>query len=143
MSGCLVGRLADDGHIQAPADHASDVTERHTLIGDAVIAGAGRTLLKHEPVEAGSIQTMYRGPAVEPVSDIGGNAFLTRDANQSRDEAVIALTMHGRWKADDREADPARGDRKGRLFRLSGEGRAERILFSGEGTLTLNNQRAG
>jgi hypothetical protein len=40
--GChyLFGGLADDRDVQASGDHASDVPERHALLGDAMIPGA-------------------------------------------------------------------------------------------------------
>jgi hypothetical protein len=64
----IAGGLADDGHVQAAADHAGDVAERHALVGDPVIPGSCGTLLKHEPVEMSSIEPVHRGPAVKPVA---------------------------------------------------------------------------
>ncbi|MDB6045180.1 MAG: hypothetical protein JWM63_3731 [Gammaproteobacteria bacterium] len=57
---CFLGGLADDRHVQAAADHASDVSERHTLVGDPVIPGSCGTLLEYEPVEMGSIEAVHR-----------------------------------------------------------------------------------
>jgi hypothetical protein len=76
MAGCLLRRLGDDGHVQAPADYLSDVSHRHALVGDPVISGSRSTLLKHEPVEVCSIEPVHRGPAVEPLTHIRRNALF-------------------------------------------------------------------
>jgi hypothetical protein len=94
---CFLGGLADDGHVQAAADHAGDVAERHALVGDSVIRGSSGTLLKHEPVEMSSIEPVNRGPAVKPVANIRRNALFTRDADESRNETVITVAMD-RWR---------------------------------------------
>ena len=54
MLSCLFAGLADDRYVQATSDHASDVSERHTLVSDPVILGSCRALLKHEPVKMSS-----------------------------------------------------------------------------------------
>jgi hypothetical protein len=46
MAGGLFARLAYDRHVQAAADDAGDVPERHTLFGDAVIAAPSPDVLK-------------------------------------------------------------------------------------------------
>src|SRR5258705_2535566 len=43
--GCLIVGLADDGRVQASADHASNISERNALVGDPVIPGSCGTLL--------------------------------------------------------------------------------------------------
>jgi hypothetical protein len=88
--GCFLGGLADDRHIQAAADHASDVSERQALVGDPMIPGSRGTLLEHEPVEMSRIEPVHGGPAVEPFAEIGRSALLTRKTDEERDEAVIA-----------------------------------------------------
>jgi hypothetical protein len=90
---CFLGGLGDDRQVQAPADHASDVSERHTLFGDPLIPGSCGTLLQHEPVEMSSIEPVDRGPAVEPVAHIRRNAPLPRATDQERNEAVIPVAM--------------------------------------------------
>ena len=89
--------LADDRHVQAAADHASDIAERHTLFGGAVIAGASGTFLKHKPEEMGSIEPMHRRPLVEPFAQMGRDTLLACDADEDRNEAVIAIAMYG-WR---------------------------------------------
>ena len=94
MAGCLLGGLGDDRHVQASADYSSDVSEWHALIGDSVIPGSGGTLLEHQPVEMGRVEAVHRGPAVEPVANIRRNSLLTRDANEGRNKAVVAVAVH-------------------------------------------------
>src|SRR5260370_22034894 len=84
MVGRLLGGSGDDRHVQASADHAGDVPERHALVGDPVIFGSRGTLLQHESVEMGSIEPVHRGPAVEPVPHVRPNAFLTRAGYEGR-----------------------------------------------------------
>src|ERR1700751_3247436 len=105
MFGCLFRGLGDHGQVQAAADHAGDVAERHALVADSVIPGPRGPLLKRQPEEAGGIEAVNRGPAVEAVPHIRRNAFLTRDADQPGHESVVAVTMDRRWEAYDRRAD--------------------------------------
>src|SRR5262249_1472077 len=94
MLGCFLRGFRDDRDVQAAADHLSDLAERHGFVGDAVIPGSWKTFLKHEPVQPGSIESMHRGPPIEPIPNICRNAFFTGDVDQGRNEAVIALAMH-------------------------------------------------
>lgn len=89
---------SDDGHVQPAADHAGDVPERHTFVGDPVIACSRRGLLEREPVKMSSIKPMHSCPTVEPVAHIRGDAFFTRDPDQQRYEAVITLSVNRRRK---------------------------------------------
>ncbi len=82
--GYFLGGFGDDRHVQAAADHASDVSERHALVGKPVIPGSCGALLKHESVEMSRIEPMHRGPGVEPVAQICRNALFPRDADESR-----------------------------------------------------------
>jgi len=109
MVGCLLGGLGDDRHVQVPADYIGDFSNRHALVGDPVKPGSRGTLLKRQPEEMGSIEPVHRGPAVEPITHIGRNALFTCDADESRDEAVIAVAMYRRRQAHDRCADPRGG----------------------------------
>jgi hypothetical protein len=106
MLGRLGGGLGDDRHTEAAADHAGDVSERHALVGHPMEGGTRRTLLKHKPVEMGNIEPVHRRPAVVPVAHIRRNALFSRDADQCRNEAVIALAMDGRREAHHRPAHP-------------------------------------
>src|SRR5580704_7304497 len=70
MVGCLLGGFRDDRHLEAAPDGLGDVAKRHALFGDGVIPGSRRGLLKRLPVEAGNVEHVRGGPAVEPVADI-------------------------------------------------------------------------
>src|SRR5258708_35609238 len=94
MTGCLFERFRDDRHVQASADDVRDLSGRHTLVGDPVKPRSRRSFLERQPEEMGGIEPVHRGPAVEPVTGIRGNALFTRDADQRRHEAVIAAAMH-------------------------------------------------
>src|SRR5271154_5108053 len=87
--GCLLRRLGDDRHIQAPADDLRDLSKRYTLFCDRVIAGSSRSLLKRQPVEMSSIEPMRRGPAVKAVADIRRDTFLTGHIDHAGDEALL------------------------------------------------------
>src|SRR5437879_13668937 len=93
MVGSLRGSLADDRHVQAAADHAGDVAERHALFGDPMIARFRGTLLKREPVETGSIEPVHRGPAVEPVANLGRVALFLRDPDEVRGDGEIVIAV--------------------------------------------------
>ena len=64
MLHCFLGGLADDRNLQAAADYFGDVSNRHAFLGDSMISGSRGTLLEHESIETGSIEQMYRRPAV-------------------------------------------------------------------------------
>jgi hypothetical protein len=55
-----------------------------------------------------SVQPVHRGPAVEPVTLIRRNALRTRDADESRHEAVVAVAMYRRRQAHRRCAHSLR-----------------------------------
>ena len=97
MVGCFLGCLADDRDAQALADHGCDLPERHALVGHPVIPASGRTFLQDKPVEVGSVEPMHGGPAVQTVANIGGNALLTRDVDEERNETMIAVAMNRGW----------------------------------------------
>ena len=71
--------FAGDRHVQSPANGVGDVFQRHTLFGDCVIPVAGRSLLQREPIKAGGVEAMRRGPAVASVADVRRNALLAGD----------------------------------------------------------------
>ena len=60
MLGCLFRRLADDRNVQPPADHASNIPERHALLGHRMIHRACGPLLKHQPIELRRIEPNIR-----------------------------------------------------------------------------------
>jgi hypothetical protein len=68
--GGLLGRLPDNWHVQAAADHGSDVLEGHALVANGMIARSRGTLLQYEPVEMSSIEPVHGGPAVKTVTHV-------------------------------------------------------------------------
>jgi hypothetical protein len=82
MIGCLLRGPGDDWHVQAMADHHSGISGQYVLVGDRLIPGACGPVLKHEPVEMGSIEPVHGGPTVEPVDCIRRNAPFTRDQRE-------------------------------------------------------------
>src|ERR1044071_635158 len=127
MFGCFLGGLGDDRHVQASAEHASDVFKRHTLIGDPVKPGSRGTLFQRQPEEMGRVEPMHRGPAVESVAHIGRNALFTREADEERDKAVITVAMY-RWrKAYHRHAHVTCRNGCGCLFRSYAGNRGSEI----------------
>jgi hypothetical protein len=87
-----------------------------------------------------SIQPMHGGPALEPVSDVCGNALFTRDADQAWHEAVITVAVD-RWREPQhRCADSACRQGKRRLLRVAGKTGIGRILFCCERASPLNEQ---
>src|SRR5580704_6754366 len=115
IGSCLV-RFADDRYVQAMADCLSDLSRRYTLVGDAVIRGLSTTFLQHEPIEMSSIESVHRGPAIEPVPYKCGNALFTCDADQVRHKAMIAIAMDRRRKPQHRCPDSACRQRKRRFL---------------------------
>lgn len=136
LAGCLLPGLGDDWKVQAPADYLGDISNRHTFVSDAVICDSGGTLLKHKPIKVVCIESVHCGPSVRPVFDICRNALFTGDVDESRNEAVIAIAVHGWRKPHDRHARATLCQRKCSLFRFARERRINRIGFGREGTLT-------
>ena len=102
----------DRGHrqVQVLADDLGDVAERHALVADRVQPGARGRGLQGQPEQARGIEPVHRGPAVGPVAHVGGQALGAGDADQGRDEAVIALAVHRRRQAHGRDAYAASGE---------------------------------
>ena len=71
----------------------SAISRRHAFLGDAVIACARVALFEREPVEVRRVEPVHPWPAVEPVADISRHAFFTRDGDETRHEAVIAIAV--------------------------------------------------
>src|SRR5580698_2366072 len=143
MAGGLLGRLADNRHVQASADDARDVLERHALVSDAVVPGSRRTLLNHQPVKMGSIEPVHRGPAVLAVTHICRNALFARDGDETRDKAVVAVAMHRGREAHHRHAYAPRRYLKQSIFRLPGKIGIGSIVFGCNWALTLKEQGPG
>jgi hypothetical protein len=69
VGGFLRG-LADDRHVQTAADHASDVSERHTFIGDPMIPGCRHDVWRTPRCESSSVRVPEAlAKVVSPVSN--------------------------------------------------------------------------
>jgi hypothetical protein len=108
MVGCLLPGLADDRDVQAPADCVSDVSELQPLFGDCVIPGSRRCLLKRQPVDAGSVEEVRSGPAVEPVTHKRRDTLLASDIDQVGDQALLDSVVDLREAHHHRRALPAK-----------------------------------
>src|SRR5260370_36107976 len=98
MGGCRLGRLCNHGQLAAPDDYLSHLSNRSTFAGDSMKGSCRGSLLKNELVEVRSLEPVHCGPAVKPVAHIRRDALFTRDADESRHKAVIAISMD-RWRA--------------------------------------------
>src|SRR5580704_10938776 len=117
--------------------------EGHSLVANGVVARSRRTLLQYESVEMSSIKSVHGGPAVKTGTHVRGLPLLTRDLDESRDEAMIAVPMD-RWrKAQHGDAHASRSHRHCCLFRLARKTGIGNILFRCERALALNEQGPG
>src|SRR5215471_11936004 len=98
MPGGPLGGYGDHRHVQSAADDAGDLAEWHSLVADRVVAGARHSLLDRQPVEPSGVEPMDGRPAVEPIAHVRRHALLTRDLDQARNEAVVAVTVDRRWQ---------------------------------------------
>src|SRR5215468_6762871 len=112
----FVGRLADDGNVQTAADNVCQLSERHTLVSDAMVASSGRILFQSKSEQTCSIEPVHSRPAVEPVADVSRDLLFSCYVDENRHETVIAVTMNRRRKANNRHVDPAQGYRTGCIF---------------------------
>ena len=80
---------------------------------------------------------------VGPVTHIRRNTLLTRDADESWNEAVITFAVDRWGKSQHRCADSACRQRKRCLLRLAGEAGIGRVLFCCERALALSEQGPG
>src|SRR5205809_3845844 len=88
--GCFLRGLADDRNVETAPDNPGDLSKRHALFRDPMISGSRRTLLKYEPIKMSSIEPVHRGPVVEPFAHICRNPLSPRDADQNRNETMVA-----------------------------------------------------
>jgi len=88
MRGCFFERFADDRQIQVAADGGGDVAEGNAFVADGVVVSAGRSFFERKAIQMRGIQAVDGGPAIRSVTDVSGDALFTRDANQTRNEAV-------------------------------------------------------
>lgn len=74
--------------------------------------------LHPQPEDRGRVVPVHGVPAVLPVADVAGHALVTGDLDQHGDEAVVALTVHGRGQPHHQGAYAAIGQRqRGRRVR--------------------------
>ena len=73
-----------------------------------MIFGARRAFFQREPIDMSGVEAVDCRPAIRAVTDVGRNAFFSRDANETRNEAVIAITMHRGREAQDGHVHAAR-----------------------------------
>ena len=73
--------------LQVAADHADDLGHQRQagLLGDRVIPRPVRPLLERQPVDGRGIENVNRGPAVESVADVRGDALFAGDGDRRRD----------------------------------------------------------
>jgi len=90
-----LGRLGRNRNIQTAADDIRDASKRNSLFSDPVMPDSRGTLLKGKFKKMGGIEPVNRRPAVERVPHLRRNACPPRDADEGRDEAVIAVAMDG------------------------------------------------
>jgi hypothetical protein len=67
VSGLFDG-FADDRHTETPTDDVRDVPERNAFLRHAVISRGWGVALERQPEQRGRVETMYRGPVVEPIA---------------------------------------------------------------------------
>ena len=85
----LLGRFSDYRNLQSTADCFGDVSKGHAFLGNGMISGSCEPVLKHQPVETGSIQPMYRRPALHAIADVGRDTLLAGHGNGKGDQALL------------------------------------------------------
>ena len=133
MTFCLFGRYRRYRHAEVPPDYAGDFSKRYALVADAVIPRSHGAFLKCESEEMRGVKPVHRRPAVESVTDIRRDALFAPDADERRNESVIALAMDGKGKSYRQGANAAVRQRERRFFRSSGplrkQGRIGHVFF--------------
>src|SRR5579871_4017842 len=104
----LRGGHAQQRQFQTAPDRGSDVAGRYAFLGNPVEPGSRGPVLDCLPEQTGGVQTVHRGPPVQPVADVRRYPLLARDADERRNEAVIAVAVHRRRETHDRRAHTAR-----------------------------------
>jgi hypothetical protein len=102
----LFGGDGDDRQVEVTADRFGDGAGRHALFGNGVQHRAGRGVVHGETDEARTVESMHRRPPVAAIVDVAGDALVAGDADQGRDEAVIARTVDSRAKRTIEERTP-------------------------------------
>src|SRR6516164_1099790 len=103
------GRDRLDGDTEVLADHLCDLAGGDAFLSHTVQHRTRRRLLEGQAEETCRIDAVHRGPAARTVAQEAGDALLTSDADDDRDEAVVALTVDRRREPNGRGAHAAIG----------------------------------
>jgi len=95
MLDCFLGRFGDNRNVQALADDFSDISKCDALFGNCVIPSPRSGLLECKPKKMGGIESVHGAPAITPVAHIRRNALFTRNADETWNEAMIAVAVDG------------------------------------------------
>lgn len=87
-------RVLDAG-MEMAADHLGDLARRETSSPTACVIEPAWRLVQRQAHHAG-IESVHHRPAVGDVADVAGPAPIPRDADERRDETVVAVPMHRR-----------------------------------------------
>ena len=112
-------------------------------VRDGVIASSGFSFLKHQPVQASSIEPMNRRPAIESITHIRRNAIFTGDGDKPRNKSMIAVAMHRGRQPQHYRTPAMRCHRERGLLRFAGEFAVGCILFRYECAAGLSDQAPG
>ena len=96
------GRDRLDGDTEVLADHVCDLAGGDAFLSHTVQHGTRRGLLEGQAEETCRIDAVHRRPAARTVAQEAGDALLTSDADDDRDEAVVALTVDRRREPNGR-----------------------------------------
>ena len=110
------GRDRLDGDTEVLADHVCDLAGGDAFLSHTVQHGTRRRPLEGQAEETCRIDTVHRRPAARTVAQEAGDAPLTSDADNDRDEAVVALTVDRRREPNGRGAHAAIGERQEQLL---------------------------
>src|SRR5579871_510695 len=100
---CLFRGNADQRQVQVPTNDPGDVAEWHPLVANAIKPRPSRGGFQCQAVQGRRIEAMDSRPAIGPVADVGRDALLAGNGDQSRHEAVmVALAMYGQRERDNR-----------------------------------------
>ena len=83
-AGASSGDRLHHRHLQALANHFSNLPQRHALFRDRVISSARFIFLQSKSVEASRIGDMRRRPAIEPITYVGRDSLLDERARSGR-----------------------------------------------------------
>ena len=96
------GVLADDGNVQAPADHFGNFPVGHAFFSDGVVVGSMSGLVQGKLENTCRIEPVHGGPTICAGADEGRSLLLARYLDEYWNEAVVAVAMN-RWRqANDR-----------------------------------------